>query len=149
MKKVIATLLISLLSIPAFALNPEGEEHSLDYLNQTVHSKIHSFMQSLYVDEFSIDKIKSKYEKDPESIKLKEINKFCSLCIQRNKNLLNTYRKDYFKPAYKEYRKYDKRLSFQNWIDSVALSERSEFYEFYRFTEINMEDCQKFYNLSK
>lgn len=149
MKKFIVVLSVILLSMPAFAINSEGEEHSLNYLNQAVHSKIHSFMQSLYVDEFFIDKIKAEYKKNPNSIKLKEVNDFCRLCIQRNQNLLNSYREDYFTPAYNEYKKYDKSISFQNWIDSVALSERSEFYEFYRFTESNLEDCQKIYNLSK
>ena len=149
MKKVIIVFLMLFFTLPAFAWNEEAEEISLEYLNQSIHSKIHNIMQTLYVDEFYIDKIKAAYKNDANSIKIKAVNDFCYACIQRSQNLLNMYRNDHFLPAYNEYKKYDKTITFQTWINSIGLSERSEFYEFYRFTEINLEDCQKFYNLSK
>lgn len=106
-------------------------------------------MKSIHSDEVRIDEIKANYKVNPNSIKNKKVNAFTFACIQRNQNLLNTYNNEYFKPAYNEYKKYDTSETFQDWIYSVGLSEISKFYEFYRITELNLEDCQKFYTLSK
>lgn len=149
MKRFIITLFLLFLTLPAFAWNEEAATQSIYYLNDLVHSDTHSILKILYVDEAQLDLIKTMYKMNPQLIKTKEINNFCSECIKRSENLLNTYKTKYFLPAYNEYKKADNKTDFQRWIDSAALSEISEFYEFYRFTEINMEDCQKFYNLSK
>lgn len=149
MKKILLLFCLICFCLPALALNDEGEEISLDFLNQSVHSKTHQIMQTLYVDDSNLDKIKTAYKSNPNSIKLKGVNDFCVACIQRNQNLLNSYHNDYFLPAYNEYKKYDKSITLQQWIDSIGLSERSAFYDFYTFTESNLEACQKYYNLSK
>lgn len=150
MKKLITlTCLLISICVPVFAWNEKAADISLNYLNHSVHSKVHSFLKTLYVDEFWIDTIKAKYKKNPRLIKTKEINKLALSCVQRNQQLLNIYKKDYFIPAYNEYKKIDSSISLEDWIHSVALSEVSEFYEFYTFTEINLEDCQKIYKYTK
>lgn len=146
MKKFIVVLSVILLSMPAFALNEKAVDVSLDYLNKSVYSQVHSFNQVLYADEDKIIRIKKA---GIQNLSKKGVNNFASACIQRHQNLLNTYKNDYFLPAYKKYKEIDNTVNFEDWINSVALSETSLFYEFYRFTELNLEDCQKIYNLSK
>ena len=148
-KLIIFANLFFLIYSQAFAFNENAADISLDFLNHSVHSKVHSFMKMLYVDENWINLIKTKYKQNPQFIKTKEINKLALSCIQRNKKMLKMYKNDYFIPAYQKYKKLDTSLSLQDWIYSVGLSENSEFYEFYRFTESNLEDCQKLYKYSK
>ena len=135
--------------MPVLAWNENAANISLDFLNHSVHSKVHSFMKTLYVDEVWIDTIKAKYRKNPRQIKTKEVNKLALACIQRNQRLLKIYKNDYFIPAYNEYKKFDSSMNLETWTHSVGLSENSEFYDFYRFTESNLEDCQKIYEYSK
>lgn len=149
MKKIIIILLMLLFAMPVFAWNEKAATESINYLNDLVYSDVHSIMKGLYVDEAQLDNIKALYKNNPQAIKTTEINNFCASCIQRNQNLLNTYKTKYFIPAYNVYKKSDNKTDFETWMYSAALSEVSEFYQFYRFTEVNLEDCQKFYNLSK
>ena len=131
-------LLISFIFIcsPVFAWNEKAAEVSLDYLNNSVYPKVHSFNQILYADEAKINKYKKSYNYIGKYL-------FASSCKQRSENLLKTYENDYFKPAYKKYLEYDKSLSFYDWIHSIALSEISLFYDFYAFTEENLRSCNK------
>lgn len=131
-------LLISFIFIcsPVFAWNEKAAEVSLDYLNNSVYPKVHSFNQILYADEAKINKYKKSYNYIGKYL-------FASSCKQRSENLLKTYENDYFKPAYKKYSEIDKSISYEFWKHSVALSEMSLFYDFYRFTEINLESCDK------
>ena len=121
---------------PVFAWNEKAAEVSLDYLNNSVYPKVHSFNQILYADEAKINKYKKSYNYIGKYL-------FASSCKQRSENLLKTYENDYFKPAYKKYSEIDKSISYEFWKHSVALSEMSLFYDFYRFTEINLESCDK------
>ena len=52
------------------------------------------------------------YKKNPRLIKTKEINKLALSCVQRNQQLLNIYKKDYFIPAYNEYKKIDSSIGY-------------------------------------
>lgn len=149
MKKLLVLFCLIIFSLPVFAWDDKAEIESIKFLNDSIHSRTQSIMKTLSKDEVKIDRIKSMYKKDKNSIKTKEINNFCLACIQRNQNLLNSYHNDYFLPAYQIYKKTDAQTDFETWINSAAISEISEFYQFYRFTEINLEDCQRFYNLSK
>ena len=131
-------LLISFIFIcsPVFAWNERAAEVSLDYLNNSVYPKVHSFNQILYADEAKINKYKKSYNYIGKYL-------FAVSCKQRSEKLLEIYENDYFKPAYKKYSEIDKSISYEFWKHSVALSEMSLFYDFYRFTEINLESCDK------
>ena len=129
--------------LPVNAWNEKAAETSLQYLNDSVYTSVPSFKQSLYSDYAEIQKIITLYKTNPSSIKTKEINNFGLACKNRNQNLLNKYEKDFFKPAYIKYLELDKTLSYEDWKESVAVSETSLFYDFYTFTEANLRDCEK------
>lgn len=143
MKKIFVLFCLICFSLPAFAWNEKGEQASLDLLNKLVYPQVHTFNQILYADEAKIRPIIQLYKQNPSLIKTPEINEFGKACVARNQNLLDLYEKEYFTPAYNEYLKYDKSLSLEDFINIVAISETSLFYDFYGFTEANLRDCQK------
>ena len=148
-KLIILTSLLIFICIPVFAWNERAAEISLDYLNSSISPHVSTFMKSLNRDNAEIKRIQNDYKHNPKSIKNKNIYNFVLACKKRNQSFLNVYENRYFKPAYKKYLEIDKSISYEFWKHSVALSEMSLFYGFYRLTEINFEDCQKIYKYSK
>ena len=143
MKKIITILTFITLCLPSLAWNEKAADLSLQYLNNSVYSKIPVFKQSLYNDYAEIQRIINLYKKSPDLIKTNEINNFALACTTRNQNLLSVYENEFFKPAFSEYRELDKSMSYEDWKNSVAMSEVSLFYDFYTFTEANLRDCEK------
>lgn len=143
MKKFIVVLFVLFLATPAFAWSELAYEKSLKYLNQLVKPDVSKIQQSVQKDSSKIVKIIELYKQNSMLIRTQEINKFGYSCKQRNEELLKAYHNNYFRPAYNEYLKYDKSMDFFEWVHTTALSELSEFYEFYTLTERNIEDCQK------
>lgn len=131
------------LCIPSLAWNEKAADLSLQYLNDSVYSKIPTFKQSLYNDYSEIQRIINLYKQNPDLIKTKDINSFGLACKTRNQTLLSVYENKFFKPAYNKYFQLDKSLTYEDWKHSVALSEGSLFYDFYTFTEANLRDCEK------
>lgn len=148
-KNFIVLFLLFVTAIPAFSYNEEAEQKSIEYLNRLVYPYVNSYKQTLYVDYDRIGKIIQAYKQNPDSIKTSEINQFGAACVERTQNMLDLYKKDYFVPAYNEYKKYDTSMDLDEWINTTALSETSLFYDFYTFTESNLRDCQKIYERSK
>ena len=108
-----------------------------------VYSKIPLFKQVLYSDYANITRIISLYKQNPALIKTKPINEFGVACQRRHELLLVVYENEFFKPAYRHYLKSDHSLTYQQWKESIALSESSLFYDFYTLTEANLQDCTK------
>ena len=142
MKKFILFICFIFLCFPVFAYDEKGAQESLNYLNQLVLLKIESFTDVLYADQDKIKDIIIMYKANPRSIKTNDIYKFGVACEQRSKQLLKIYKQDYFKPAYLKYKEFDPKMSFDDWIDSVGISEASKFYDFYGLTEANLRDCK-------
>ena len=143
MKKAIILLIVFFFTLPSYAWSEKAYQKSLSYLNQSVKPNVKSIKQSVKSDSSKIVEIVKLYKLNPELIKTKEINEFGYSCKQRNEILTKSYNDNYFKPAYKEYLKYDKSMNFDEWVNTTALCEISEFYDFYTLTERNIEDCQK------
>lgn len=148
MRKILVLIYFIFLCLPVFAWSDKAETESLEFLNKSVYSQVLVFKQSLRKDYTEIIRIINLYKRNPDFIKTQEIYNFGLACKERNQNLLKTYEEDYFKPAYIKYRNIDKSVSYDDWKDSVALSERSLFYDFYTFTESNLIDCEKIVNRS-
>lgn len=148
MKRIFVLWLLFVFSLPALAWNETAARKSLDYLNTSIEPKLSEINNTLDDDFGHINAIKTLYKKNPEAIKTKEINSFTMGCIARSQKLLNMYN-NHFLAAYKVYTNFDRSLTYDEWVDSVGICEISKFYEFHRATELNLEDCQKFYNLSK
>lgn len=142
MKRIFVLWLLFVFSLPALAWNETAARKSLDYLNASVESKVPEFMEILDNDLAQINAIITLYKKNPEAIKTKKINDFGKACVSRSQQLLKTY-DNYFLAAYKVYTNFDRSLTYDEWVNSVGISEISKFYEFYGLTEANLEDCQK------
>ena len=125
------------------ASHPQWADESLTYLNDRVYNNIPRFKQILYNDYSNIMRIINLYKQNPQFIKTKQINDFGLKCQQNSRLLLAVYENEFFKPAYNKYRQMDQSLTYEYWIDSVALSERSLFYDFYELTQANLRDCTK------
>lgn len=137
MKRLLISVCFIFLCLPALAWNELAAFESIEYLNNLVAPNVASYMQTLNSDYVKIQQIKKN-----KNLKQTEINKFANACVNRNKGLLKLYRTRYFKPAYNKYIEIDKSMSFENFIDSVAISEISTFYQFYGFTEANLRACE-------
>lgn len=148
MKKIAVLVCLLVFASPVFASVEEAQEKSLEFLNRLVYPDVHSFNQVLYVDYDKISKIIQAYKQNPAAIKTDQIHQFGAVCVERTQNMLKSYKNDYFLPAYNEYKKYDSTMDFETWIITTALSEQSLFYDFYTFTESNLNDCQKIYDRS-
>lgn len=149
MKKLLILLSILLTISASFANRIDADEASLDYLNQAIHSKYHYFVKAITIDDSVISEIKNLNKTNPFALKYFDTKTFSLACKERNQSFLISYEKDYFQPAYNEYKRLGGTMDFDDWKDSIALSERSEFYDFYRATEINLEDCTRLYERVK
>lgn len=141
MKRLLLLICFISLCLPTLAWSDLGATESVKYLNKLVAPSIDSFMQTLLSDEARIEQIKRNLNIEPA-----EINKFAVACTNRNISLLNTYKTRYFKPAYNKYLEYDKTMSFEDFSESIAISEISSFYDFYGFTEANLRACEALTN---
>lgn len=149
MRRFLILFLLIFFCLPVLAWNDTGAEASLKFLNHSVKSEVRVFKNTTNKDFLRIKAIKTNYKNNPSSIKNISVNHFASACIQRNENLITTYQNKYFVPAYEIYKKYDSAVSLWDWVHSVGLSEVSEFYDFYRLTEMNLENCQRILKLSE
>ena len=148
MKKIFLLFCFIFLCIPVFAWNEKAAEESLQYLNNLVYPKMTKFKKILESDYTKIKKYNSISKQNVNHINSKKIYNFGLACKKRHQKLLNIYENEYFKPAYKKYSELDNSMSFEDWKYSVALSEMSLFYEFYRSTEVNLEYCDKLKHLN-
>lgn len=154
MKKVFVLFVLLFLALPCFAFDEKARLSSLDFLNKLVvqnnlSEKVESDMNNDYME---ISRIIKLYKINPLSIKTTEINTFGNVCSTRNKKYLDEFENDYFKPSYEEYKKLDKTntpLTYDEWINTTAMSEISKFYDFYTMIENNYEDCNKIILRSK
>ena len=145
---IILFILIYSIILPCFAYNDKAANESLSYLNDCVYEKIPQFKRILYNDYEDISRITKLHKQNIQFVKTKAINDFSLACQKRHETLLSIYENEFFKPAYKKYVQSDKSLTYEQWKDSVALSELSLFYDFYTLTENNLQNCQRIFQWS-